>query len=237
MILDRLRYEFRLMGNIVLLTPPLLFLGFALFAALLSIIGINSPGFLSAGLEMFLPVAMGLVMATVCIQDPALELQLTMPYSFANTVLSRMLLIIAWSACTALGASALLAALHLSVQPQQAQTMPLFASLLVEQLTWLAPLLWFVSIGACTTLLTHSRTASAALLSSIWLVETLFFKPLVASNAWLQPLFLFPTTLAPTVPYWLTTRVEVLLTALLLLPLSWLLLRNKEGLLKGSNHE
>jgi hypothetical protein len=70
----------------------------------------------------------------------------------------------------------------------------------------------------------------------VWIVETVL-KDLFASTDWLRPVFLFPTTLKPDITFWLTNRIEVLVTALILLPLGWLLLRHPEGLLKGSSEE
>ena len=114
------------------------------------------------------------------------------------------------------------------------------------QLAWLAPLLWCAGLGLCIALLTQSWTGSAAMLGGIWIAE-IIFKDYITLTSWLRPISLFPTTLllftAPGISqanfnmYWLNTRVEVLATGLILLPLGWFLLRNSERLLKGANGE
>jgi hypothetical protein len=107
---------------------------------------------------------------------------------------------------------------------------------LVGQLTWLAPLFWFVAVGLCLALLIRSRSASGALVGGIWIIETIFYG-YFAYTDWLRPVFLFPTTLAPSINFWLTDRFELLGTAMVLLPLGWLLLHNSEALLQGAAGE
>ncbi len=237
MSIDRWRYELQIMGLRVILPPFLLLVAFALLAFLLHFLGVDPAHFLSAGLEMFLPVAIGVIVATSCIQDPALELQLTMPKAYANTVLRRLSFIVGWSALSAFIASTIIALLQLEYLPDQIRNWAVPLRFIVSQLIWLAPLLWFVTVGLCTALLTHSRSACAALLGGIWIIEALFLNNIVATNTWLQPFMLFPSTLVASIPFWLTNRLEVLAMALLLLPISWFLLHKTEGLLKGSNEE
>lgn len=237
MLLDRWRYDFKLPGRVAFLTPPLLMGVFALVALLLHQLGVSPVRFLSSGLEMFLPVAMGVIAATMCMHDPALELQLTMPRSYAATTLRRILALASWSACIELLSTGLLALCHLGYAPQQIQGWPWLLQALAMQMVWLAPLCWFVALGPCLALLTRSRTASGALLAGIWIIETLFLGNLIGKNPWLQPVMLFPTTMAHDAPFWLSSRIEILVTALLLLPINWLLLRNTEGLLKGMSEE
>ena len=238
-----LQYELRLMGKKVLLTPVLVMLGFALFALLLYTLKVMPARFLSGGLEMILPIATGIVAGTVAIQDPALELQLTLPRKYHTTGFLRLLLIIAWTVCVGLLSSALIFAfqqqyiLHL----QAVTPLLLFLS---AQLTWFATLIWCVAIGLCTALLTRSRSAGGALLAGIWIAE-IFFKDVIAPISWLKPFFLFPTTLlypADVVTQvlfntWLTNRLAVLAMGLLILPFCWLLLHNTENLLKTTSEE
>lgn len=186
---------------------------------------------------MFLPVVMGIIVATTCMHDPALELQLTLPRSYASTALRRLCFFTGWAACIALLSSGLIALFHVEYPPQQIQNWSTPLQALATQMIWLVPLIWFVAAGFCLSLLTRSRTASSALLASIWIIETLFLGNIIDKTPWLQPIMLFPTTLAPGASFWLSSRLEILLTALLLLPVSWLLLRNTEGLLKGISEE
>lgn len=243
MSIDVLRYELRLMGQKVLLTPVLVMLGFALFALLLHILKIVPSRFLSGGLEMILPIATGIVAGTVAIHDPALELQLTLPRNYSNTGFKRLFLILFWTVCVGLLSSMLIFAFHQQYMLHMQATTPLLV-FLATQLTWFATLIWCVAIGLCIALLTRSRSAGGALLAGIWIAE-IFFKDLIAPIIWLKPFFLFPTTLLypPGVVAqsvfndWLTNRITVLAMGLLILPLCWLLLRNAEGLLKATSEE
>lgn len=246
MSFDRFRYEIQLMGKKVLLTPILVMVGFALFAVLLHYLKVLPQRFLLAGIEMILPIAVGVMVGNVALQDPALELQLTMPHQYDRTAIQRLLLILGWTACIAFLSSLFLSLLDLAYMPDLLKTWSPLAAFLLMQLAWLAPLLWCAGVGLCIALVTRSWTGSAALLGGIWIVE-IIFKDYIALTPWLRPLLLFPTTLllfsvpgisqADFTLYWLNTRFEVLATGLVLLPLGWLLLHNTEGLLKGANAE
>ena len=120
--------------------------------------------------------------------------------------------------------------------PLQVDAWKVLPQFLVGQLTWIAPLLWFVAVGFCLALLMHSRSASSALLGGIWTIEAIFYG-YFASNVWLKPVFLFPTTLAPMINFWLLNRFELPGTALALLLFGWFMLRNTEHLLQGSTGE
>lgn len=243
MSLAILRYELRLMGKKVLLTPVLVMLGFALFAILLYVLKIVPSRFLSGGLEMILPIATGIVAGTVAIHDPALELQLTLPRKYAGTSFRRLFLILFWTLCVGLLSSALIFMFHQQYM-LHIQAAALLLVFLTAQLTWFATLNWCVAIGLCIALLTRSRSAGGAVLAGIWIAE-IFFKDLIAPITWLKPFILFPATLLYSpgvVPQsvfndWLSNRIAVLAMGLLILPLCWLLLRNAEGLLKTTSEE
>ncbi len=243
MILDRLYYEIQLMGRKVILTPVLVMLGFALFAVLLKYLKFFPNRFLSAGVEMMLPITAAVVVATIVVQDPMLELLLTTPRQYAALSLLRIGLIALWTACVALLSEIILTLVGLGYMTSLAGQAPMW-QFVVAQLTWLAPLLWCIGGGLCLALLLHSRTASSALLGGIWILETLergFFYV----TTWLRPVFLFPTTLwAINMPLpftqfilWLDNRFEVLGTGLAFLLICWLLLKQPERLLKGSSEE
>ena len=244
MFLDRFRYEIQLLGKRVILTPMLIMVGFAFLAFLLHNLHTNPARTLSASLEIILPLAAGFVVATITSQDPAIELQLSMPRSYDRTALGRLTIIASWTIVIALLSSITSFALKLAFVPQPSQSWPAPLQFLTGQLTWLAPLLWLVAVGLCLALLLRSRAASGALLGGIWIAE-IIFKDYIAATTWLHPVFLFPTTLLPlvgTVPadifnLWLSNRFELIGTALVLLLVGWLLLRNPEGLLKTSGEE
>lgn len=245
-MLTRLRYELLLMGRRVILTPPLAVLGFALFAVLLHYLQSNPALFLTGCLEMILPLAAGIMVGMVATTDSAIEVQLALPRAYHLTALSRVILILLWTACIALIASAILSLLNLQHQLDFMLSWSLISRFSLLQLTWLAPLLWCVGFGLTFALLFQSRTAGPAVLSSIWLFE-IFFRGYIVVTPWLLPIFLYPTTLLlfsrPTMPYvdfvtyWLNTRLEVLGGGLLLLFVGWLLLRNTERVLKGAGEE
>jgi hypothetical protein len=239
MSLDRFWYELRIMGKWVILIPPLIMLCFAFVAALLTIMHVDHlriSQVLTASLEMVLPLAAGLVVTTIISHDAAIELQLTMPEMYRMTALGRLSLIIAWTGCIALLSSVFIYHLRFWRMPLQVDTWKVLPQFLIGQLTWIAPLLWFMAVGFCLALLLRSRSASSALLGGIWTIEAIFFG-YFASNDWLKPAFLFPTTLAPTINFWLLNRFELFGTALVLFLLGWFMLRNTEQLLQGSTGE
>jgi hypothetical protein len=245
LIFDRLRYELQLMGKRVIMTPILLMIGFALFAVFLQARNVNPARFLSGGLEIILPIATAVVVATIASHDPAIELQLTTPRKYARTAMGRMALIVTWAIGIALLSSVILYSLRMAYVPQQLTSWATPLQFLTDQLTWLAPLLWMVAVGLCLALLLRSRAASAAILGSVWILE-IIFKDYLAATTWLHPVLLFPTTLIlfPTtlIPNsifwtWLFTRLEIVVTGVVLLLLGWLLLQYPEGLLKGASEE
>ena len=246
MFFDRFRYELKLMGKKVILTPILVVVGFGLVALFLHYI--HSDGirdrFLSASLEMILPLAAGVIVATIVGQEPALELQLTMPIKYSKTVVQRLGLVAGWSICVALLSSVLIARLDLSYTTEMiGSTLPEQIQFLIGQLAWFAPLCWCAGFGLCIALLSRSRAACAAILSAIWVFEV-FFKDFLGGIVPFRPLLLFPTTLyrltrIPSTLYslWLANRLEVVVTALAFLLIGLLLLRQSEGLLKGASEE
>src|SRR5581483_6963490 len=244
MFLGRLRYELQLMGKRAILPPIITVIAYILFAILLFYIKTQPARFLESGPEMILPMIVGMFAGTLISYDPALELQLTMPHKYHLTGMLRVLLIILWTACIALLFINLIAALKLEYMFQLQHPQSPIIQFHTRQLVWLTPLFWCVGISTSFGLLMKSRTAGAALLGGIWIAE-IIFKDYIAITVWLRPFLLFPTTLVlpPTVvpqawyEIWLTSRLEVLGTGLLLLCLAWLLLRNPEGLLKTSSEE
>ena len=120
--------------------------------------------------------------------------------------------------------------------PSQVETWKVLPQFLIGQLTWIAPLFWFVGVGFSLALLIRSRSASSALLGGIWMIEAILYGYFAIIN-WLKPLFLFPTTLAPGISFWLSNRIELLITASVLLLLDWFMLQNTEKLLQGTAGE
>ncbi len=236
MSLDQVRYELRILGIWVFFIPILIILCLVLIAGLLMILHttpLRIAQILTASLEMLLPLAAGSITTTVISHDPALELQLTMPKKYPLTAMGRLSLIVAWTAAISFITSIFIYHLKFLRIPTQVQTWGVVPQVLIEQLTWLAPLLWFTAVGLCLALIIRSRVASSALLAGIWIIEAIFYGYFLFID-WLKPLFLFPTTLAPSINFWLLNRYEVLGTAIILLPLGWLLIHNSEALTPGN---
>jgi hypothetical protein len=239
MSFDRILYELRIMGRWMILIPPLVMLSFAFLAALLTIMQVGHlriSQVLTASLEMVLPLTAGLLTTTIISHDAAIELQLTMPETYRVTALGRLSLIIAWTGCIALCSSVFMYHLRFWRVPSQVEAWKVLPQFLIGQFTWVAPLLWFAAVGFCLALLIRSRSATSALLGGIWTVEAIFYGYFAIID-WLKPVFLFPTTLAPYINFWLINRFELPGTALVLLLFSWFMLRKTELLLQGAAGE
>lgn len=246
MSLDRLGYEIKLRWTTLILTPLLIMAGIGLVAVLLRVMHKGPMLLLLTSFEMFLPLAAGVIVGSTLAQEPALELQLTMPRKYHRTGLLRVGLIFSWSALIALLCISGLGLAGAFEQPPFTRSWPFLLQFLLLQLVWLAPLLWFTAVGFCLSLLTNSRTATGALLGVIWMID-FASTGFILETGWLRPILLFPTftayqyittiTLAAWQDEWLVPRFEVLATAIVLLPLGWLLLHNTERLLQGSTEE
>jgi hypothetical protein len=231
----RIWYELRIMGGWVILIPPLIVLTFVMLGGILTITQVDHlriSQVLTASLEMVLPLAAGLLTASIVSYDTAIELQMTMPKTYRMTAFVRLGLIIIWTSCIAFFFSAFMFHLRFWLIPSQIETWKVLPQFLIGQLTWIAPLFWLVGVGLSLALLIRSRSASSALLGGIWMIEAIFYG-YFAITAWLKPVFLFPTTLTPYISFWISNRIELLITAFVLLLLDWFMLRNTEILLHG----
>ena len=236
MFLDRLRYEVRLLGKLSLSVPCLIILVGALLAGLLRLGQTKATSLFNACLEMFLPLAAGIFVATICGHDPAMELQLTLPTFYRRTVLYRLIIIGVWTACVAMIASTSLQWVGLAKMLPLEPSWPQVVKFGARQLLWVAPLLWFLAIGLFLAQLLRSRAASTALLGGIWVAENIMYGLLIGTS-WLHPVFLFATTLTPASTlstFWLTNRVELIGTAVVFLLIGWLQLRQTEAFLQNT---
>ena len=236
---DRIWYELRILGRWMILIPPFIILTFVLLGGILTLMQVGHSRIsqvFTAGLEMVLPLAAGLLTTSIVSYDNAIELQITLPKTYRITVFVRLGLIIVWTSCIALFSSVFVYHLKFWHTPVQVENWKVLQQFLIVQLTWIAPLCWFVGVGFSIALLIRSRSASSALLGGIWMIEAIFYG-YFAFIDWLKPLFLFPTTLAPGISFWLSNRIELLTTAIVLLLLDWFMLRNLEKLLQGAASE
>jgi len=234
MFQERIRYELRIMGTWVILIPPLIILAFVLMGLILSIMHVDHiriSQILTASLEMVLPLSAGLLTASIVSYDTSIELQMTMTKTYRLTAFFRLSLIIVWTSSIALFSSVFMYHLRFWRVPSQVETWKVLAQFLIAQLTWIAPLFWLAGVGLTLALFIRSRSASSALLGGIWMINAIFYGYFAIID-WLHPLFLFPTTLAPGISFWLSNRIELLITAFILLLIDWFILHNTEMLLQ-----
>lgn len=233
---DRLRYELRLLGKPVFLTPILVVIGFALLLAIVNRNATIVARSMSGSLEVLLPMAAGVVVATIATYDRAIELQLTMPRNYHRTVNIRFLFILLWSALVSLLTSFLLYTFNYRRLPVQIAHWNQPWQFLTWQLTWLSSTLWLVAFGLVLSLLARSRSASGAVIC-VFSVAELLFHDTMNQEAFYHPIYLFPLTFSPDANYWLTNRLELLGTAMLFFILAWFLLRIPERLLSHAPGE
>ncbi len=239
MTLDRLRYELRLVRPLALATPLLIIVGMALVALGIALFTAHGDHhtlaqLMTASLEMLAPLGAAIIVASLTVSDSAMELRLTLPQPYARTALLRAGLVIAWCGVVALVAGAFIYHWQFWRIPQQLDFRGVLTQFLALQLTWLAPLLCLSALGFCLAALLRSGAISGAVLGVAWLIESLGYGYFVA-YAWLHPLFLFPTTLAPQITFWATSRLELMVIAIVLTAVGWLLLTDSERLIGAAD--
>lgn len=236
--IDRVRYEIRLLGLGALGLPVLVALVFTGLSALVAYDVRNTGGTqvqahgdaaqgLLLLLEFGIPPVAGLMAAHLVGDNPAIELHLSLPRSYAAVSWLRLALLTLWCAGFAALTSASIAAAGYWIAPQAGPR---------RALIWAAPMLWLIAVGAMLSLLLRSRVASGAVVGMIWLGE-FFLRAYLLPNAALQKVYLFltletlPGDRAPASAYWLANRVILLALAALFLIAFTLLLRRNEALL------
>jgi len=220
------RYELRRLGRSALLGPLLALAALSLFAALAARAGIGpqTDRILSELLDV-LPVIGGLGAASIVVSDPALELQLSLPTPFRQTVLRRLALALGWMGLLGLGCTLALAASGRLVWPVPP---------LANQLLWLAPLLWLAGLGAALSLAMGTAAAGTSLVGLVWVLELALGNSL-AQVAVLRPVLLFLRFDPARGADWMVNRLTLL--ALAVIWLGWVvwLLGRPEQLLRGES--
>lgn len=236
--IDRLRYEIKLLGFGALGLPVLVALVFTGLSALVAYDVRNTGGTPARAhgdvaqgllllLEFGIPPVAGLVAANLVGGNPAIELHLSLPRSYALVSWLRLALLTLWCAGCALLTSAAAAAAGYWIAPQDGPR---------RVLIWAAPMLWLVAGGAMLSLVLRSRVASSAILGMIWLGE-FFLRTYFLQNGALQKAYLFltietlPGDSAPASTYWLANRLTLLATATFFLAALSFLLWHNEALL------
>jgi hypothetical protein len=220
--------EARILGVTAFLVPALTAVSLIGFAVVLRIRAVNIDfvnALVLATLEAFLPLAAGIVLTTVAAKDDAIEVQLSLPTPYRNTVSRRVALILGWFIATELAATAVIARSFPSA---------LTKSGLDSILLWLAPTLWLAAIGVTLALFLRSRATAVAILGVVWVVQ-LAFHGYFASYEWTRPWFLFATLYTPDAAFWQLNRLELIATAIAGLVVSWMYLRNNEWRFRGED--
>ncbi len=221
--LARLRYELRVLGAWLFAIPLVVATGLVGLAALLDTRSVSRDflaQLLTATMEACLPLALGVLVATVAARDAALELQLSAPAPYRRTSLGRISLLLAWTALIE-------AATMLIIQLTLPWAVPTPGGAADALLLWLAPLLWLAAGGALFALVLRSSATAGAVLGAVWIAQ-LALHSYFTTNGWTQPWFLFATLFTPQASFWEANRVELILTAIVAFAAVWWCLRNAE---------
>lgn len=217
-----LRYELKILNPLLLLMPLFAALGLSGLGLWLAIRSTVSHDFIGplllSCLEACVPLTVGVIAASTAAHDSAIELQLTLPLPYRYTAFRRFLLVVVWTALVEFVAWLVLYAVLPWALPNPLVKGPLI---------WLPPLVWLAAVGALLALLLRNRAASGTVLGILWVVQLAFHGYFIA-NPWSQSWFLFATLYAPNASFWLSNRIELLVTALLVSLAVWCFLRNTE---------
>lgn len=222
-----LRYELRILGRSVLLTPLLIVAVFDLLALLTAFAGGHGgivARVLTAALEIGMSLGAGIAAANLVAAEPAAELHLALPRGYRATALRRLAIAVVWTCAVAALMAGILAATGgwLTDEP-----------FLRSQLTWAAPILWMAGLGALLALVIRSRAGSVGVVTGVWLAEFIAHG-LFRTNPWLRPVELFATSFAIGAPWWLGNRLELIGMAGAFVLGCWWLLGNGEALVGGA---
>jgi len=244
-LLDRIFYEYRLHWKSLLLTPLVISVLTMLYTGVQLLLHASPARTFLMDIEACLPLAASIIISSLIAREPVLELHMTLPAAYRNTGLLRLgllLLTFGLCACLSLGVVRMLDFWFL---PRFILSWSPAAQWGINQLIWLAPLLWFSAAGLCLTMITKNSAVSSGILAGIWLSELVLWGPFL-NTPWLRALYPFPTTMwiyqGPGIslpewffdPVWLYSRLEMLALASGLFFMGWLLLHHLEGLLKGT---
>ncbi|MBA3823147.1 MAG: hypothetical protein H0X24_04470 [Ktedonobacterales bacterium] len=231
-IFTRLRYELRIIGWLNLLVPVFAVVGFVALVVLVAwddlhngvanaSVNADNIRYLRRLPEYMLPLAGSIVASALTLADPVCELHLTLPRAYRATAVRRMGVLTLWLAVLGVAIVEVIRLFgfwHLPwVFPQ-------------DQLTWAAPTLALVALGASLALLLRNRAASSAILGVVWIGEILFGGFLQQYDA-TKYTYLFLSSEVPSAGYWLGNRLALMGVAVVLLAMMWALLGRNEALL------
>ncbi|MFY1691847.1 hypothetical protein [Plantactinospora sp. WMMB782] len=175
---------------------------------------------LLTGLEALLPLAVAMTAVTLVARDDARELQLALPTRYARTLGRRLGILGLTAALAALAYSAGLGLTGWWTGPDP----------LASVLVWAPPTLWLAALAVLLAVAGRSVVLASSAVAGLWIGEQIFAGPLVGHDL-TRPVFLFTTSRAGTGEGWLTNRLVLTLTGLLLAATVALLLRRPHLLL------
>lgn len=196
---------------------PLAFL--ALFIVIVLILPLPAARFslARAYLGFIVPLIGGILAAYGVLDDPALELRFSTPVRAEQTLLARVGLILAVQAACALVFQLFLGALGIDLSP--------LGSLFRLQLAWLLPTLSLAALGSAGALAGAQTAIGAFLAGAVWLIQLLM-------NSWFQlnarTMFLFLGVIVPDHPDLALNQCVLFAGSIVLLLVSWVLLRRQE---------
>jgi hypothetical protein len=170
-----------------------------------------------AYLGFIVPLVGGILAAYSVLDDPALELRFSTPVRADQTLLARLGLILAVQGACALVFQLFVGALGVDLSP--------LGGLFRVQLVWFLPTLSLAALG-CAGALAGAQTAMGAFLAgAAWLIQLLM-------NSWLKlnarHVFLFLGVINPGHPDLAANQCVLFAGSLVLLLVSWALLRRQE---------
>ncbi|HEY2670635.1 MAG TPA: hypothetical protein VGJ07_09700 [Rugosimonospora sp.] len=222
-----LRYDARRVGRWLLLAPVLLTAAVAAGGALVARSPHDGtvPHALLFAVEMAIPLAAGVGVASAVGRDPAVELQLTMPVAYRITVFRRCALTAAASCLVAIAVCGAL------VVTGWWARWPRTHGVLLGQLTWVAPVCWLAGLGLAAGAALRSPAAAAAVAAAPWLADQVL-PDQVQAHHWSRLLYLFATTEGRDAD-WEPNRLVLLGSSVALVTVAWILLGRPERLLGG----
>ncbi len=166
-----------------------------------------------------LPLIAGILAAYAVLEDPALELHFAAPRPAGVMLAERMGMLLVLSTVCALLYQVGLALLGIDLTP--------LGNVGARQLTWLAPTLLMLGLGAAVAFANRQSVAGAAVIGLVWIVQ-LVIRDWFLGNPVARYLLLVMGSNYPDNPALRGNQLALLGLALLLLLAAWALLRRQE---------
>lgn len=166
------------------------------------------------------PLIAGITSAYAVLSDPALELRFATPVSSEQTLLERLSLVFAVQTFFALCYQ--IFALSMGVDFST-----VFPSWYDLQLAWLVPTISLMALGSFVAMISAQPTTGALLVGMVWIVE-LVARGWFATQKTAQYFLVFMSPFMVDHPVLRMNQIALLVLSLLILLISWMLLRRQE---------